>query len=215
LQDNYNSLDNLETTFAKSTVTQERVSLVASHMYKQYLQYNSALSFGYQTFLEINKEVEIIADIMKQSFAVRNIPTQHIFVEKDAKDPTVIMFNILWHKISFSVRSNLIPTSLPRENGKPPILSYRIMAVNGNYNELLKNVDKNNTELDILLEQEIASLFIPSEKTQPAIMTFRRLANKELSLSSVDASREFVLKVLETVCGGNIYHKFCDRKQLF
>ena len=60
-----NSFDNLETTFGKSTVTQERVSLVASHMYKQYLDLNNAVNNGYRAFMEINKELEIIADILK------------------------------------------------------------------------------------------------------------------------------------------------------
>jgi hypothetical protein len=210
MQDNYKSFDNLETTFGKSSVTQERVSLVASHMYKQYLDFNNAATNGYQAFLEIHKEVQIIADLLKHSFAARNIPTQNIYVETDSKN-TVIMLNVLWHKISFSRRSNLQPQALPREMGNVPFLSYRIMAFKGNYNELVKNTDKE--EMELFLENEVASLFIPAEKTQHAIMTIRHLANKELTLSSADASKEFVLKVLESVCGGGIYHEMSNRKQ--
>ncbi|MBR1753252.1 hypothetical protein IJ732_00300 [bacterium] len=207
MQDNYQSFDNLETTFGKSSVTQERVSLVASHMYKQYLDFNNAANNGYRAFLEIDKELQIISDLLKQSFAARNISTQNIYVEKDSQTQmTVVMLNVLWHKISFSIRSNLQPKALPREIGAP-MLSYRIMAIKGNYNEIMKNADKTKDETETLLENEVASLFIPAEKTHPAIMTIRHLANKELPLSAVDASKEFVLKVLESVCGGGIYHE--------
>lgn len=202
-----NSFDNLETTFGKSTVTQERVSLVASHMYKQYLDFNNAVNNGYRAFMEIEKELEIIADILKKSFAARNIPTQNIYVEKDSeKQTTVVMLNALWLKISFSIRSNIQPTALSREQGAP-LLSYRIMAIKGNYKEIMDSADKKQDETSIMLDNEVASLFIPAEKSQPSIMTIKYLANKEFPLSSVDASREFVLKVLETVCGRGNYHK--------
>ena len=206
MQDNYKNFDNLETTFGKSTVTQERVSLIASHMYKQYLDFNNAVNNGYNTFLEINRELQIIADLLKQSFAARNIPTQNIFVETDSQKSVVIL-NVLWHKISFSIRSNLQPQALPREIGNQPLLSYRIMAIIGNYNELIKNTDEE--EMKVLLDNEIASLFIPPEKTQPVIMTIRKhlIPNKEIPLSSIDASKEFVLKVMELVCGGGILHE--------
>jgi len=209
LQDNYKSFDNLETTFGKSSVTQERVSLVSTHMYKQYLDFNNAATNGYQAFLEINKEVQIIADLLRQYFSARNIPTQNIYVETDSKN-TVVMLNVLWHKISFLIRCNLQPQALPRESGAP-FLSYRIMAIKGNYKELVKNIEKD--EMEIFLENEVASLFIPPEKTQHAIMTIRYLANKEISLNSADASKEFVLKVLESVCGGGIYHEMSNRTQ--
>ena len=213
VQDNYKSFDNLETTFGKSSVTQERVSLVASHMYKQYLDFSNSSSNGYRAFLEISKEVQIISDLLSQSFSARNIPNQNIFVEHDSQK-TVVMLNVLWHKISFSIRSNIQPQALPRDMGAAPIISYRIMALKGNYNELLKTAQKENKEeMEVLLNHEVASLFIPAEKTQPAIMTIRHLANKELTLSSVDASKEFVLKVLESVCGGGIYHEMSNRKQ--
>ena len=140
MQDNYKNFDNLETTFGKSTITQERVSLVSSHMYKQYLDFNNAVNNGYQAFMEINEEVKIVADLLKQYFSARNIPTQNIYVETDA-NKTVIMLNVLWHKISFSIRSNLQPQALPREMGAP-MLSYRIMAIKGNYKDLMKNTDK-------------------------------------------------------------------------
>lgn len=217
MQDNYKSFDNLETTFGKSTVIQDRVSLVASHMYKQYLDFNNAANNGYQVFMEINKEVQIIADLLKQSFAARNIQTQNISVQTD-DDKMAVMLNIMWHKISFSIRSNhpqgtlLYPQALERERGKNPMMSYRIMAIKGNYNELIKNSDKD--EMDILLENEIASLFVSADKTQPAIMTVRHLLNKELSLNIADASKEFVLNVLESVCRGGILHKMSgDIKQ--
>ena len=36
--------------------------------------------------------------------------------------------------------------------------------------------------------------------------------NREFFLNSSDASREFVLKVIETICGGGLYHEEGSRK---
>ncbi|RAI15962.1 MAG: hypothetical protein DKM22_00335 [Candidatus Melainabacteria bacterium] len=208
MHDNYESFDNLETSFRKSSVIQERVALVASHMYKQFLDYQHASLNANQTFLKMVDELQIVADSLRQSFSSRGITTQNIYVEVDTQK-TVAVINILWHKISFTSRCNYQPQALPREVGAP-MLSYRIMAVKGNYHELIKNAK--NDEMEVLLDHEVASLFVPAEKTQLSVMTIRHLGNKELSLSSIDASKEFVLKVLETVCGGGVYHEMGSRK---
>lgn len=210
MQDSYKNFDNLETTFGKSNVIQERISLVASHMYKQYIDDKKAEFNGLQCFMEIYKELQIITDLLKQTFASRNIPTQDIYVVTD-RDTKVIMLNIMWQKITFSIRSNIMPQSLQRET--TPMLSYRIMAIKGNYNDLMKNTD--DDEMEIMLRNEVASLYIPAENTQPAIMTIKYLLNKEFLLTPVDASKEFVLKVIELVCGGGIIHKTSPEKPQF
>jgi hypothetical protein len=63
-----------------------------------------------------------------------------------------------------------------------------------------------------LLEKEVASLFVPADKAQNSIFKIRHLSNREFFLNSTDASREFVLKVLETICGGGVYHEEGSRK---
>lgn len=43
-------------------------------------------------------------------------------------------------------------------------------------------------------------------------MKIKHLANREFYLNQVDAPREFVLKVIETICGGGFYHEEGARK---
>ena len=67
--------------------------------------------------------------------------------------------------------------------------------------------------MGILLENEVASLFVPPESNQNSIMKIKHMANRELYLNQVDAPREFVLKVIETICGGGFYHEEGARKK--
>ena len=63
-----------------------------------------------------------------------------------------------------------------------------------------------------LLDNEVASLFVPAEKNQNSIMHITQLDNRDFYLNQVDAPREFVLKVIETICGGGFYHEEGARK---
>ena len=119
--------------------------------------------------------------------------------------------NILWHKISFTTRCNFQPQVLYRENLNH-LFSTRIMAIKGNYNEIMLGVKDHKEEMARLLDEEIASLFVPAETTHNAILKIRHLGGRELPLNQTDAPREFVLKVVETVCGGGFYHEEGSRK---
>ena len=92
------------------------------------------------------------------------------------------------------------------------MFSGRIMAINGNYNELMEGISSRKQMMEILLEKEVASLYVPADKTQNSIFKIRHLSNREFFLNSTDASREFVLKVVETICGGGLYHEEGSRK---
>ena len=83
------------------------------------------------------------------------------------------------------------------------MFSGRIMAIRGNYNEIMAGVKDHDEEMVRLLDNEVASLFVPAETNQNCVLKIRHLANRELYLNQVDAPREFVLKVVETICGGN------------
>ena len=61
--------------------------------------------------------------------------------------------------------------------------------------------------MERLLENDVASLFVPAESTHNAILKINHLGDKEFPLNQADAPREFVLKVVEAVCGGGFYHK--------
>jgi hypothetical protein len=80
------------------------------------------------------------------------------------------------------------------------------MAIKGHYNDIMKGVVEPDKEMEQLRNHEVASLFIPAQNTQNCIMKITHLMGREFYLNQVDAPREFVLKVVETVCGGGIYH---------
>jgi len=86
------------------------------------------------------------------------------------------------------------------------------MAINGNYNELMDGIHSRNEMMEKLLEKEVASLFVPADKSQNSIFKIRHLSNREFFLNHQDAAREFTLKVIETICGGGVYHEEGTRK---
>lgn len=206
----YENFNNTETSFRKSSLIQERVGLVSTHMYKQFLDFQHATLNTTEIFSEMIDNLKAIAENLKQSFAARGITTQNIFVEHD-KDKSVVIINILWHTISLTTRCNFEPQALYRE-GAAPMFSGRIMAINGNYNELIEGMTNRSDIMKILLDKEIASLYVPADKAQNSIFKIKHLPNREFFLNSTDASREFVLKIVETVCGGGIYHEEGSRK---
>ena len=207
----YESFNNSETSFRKSTLIQERIGLVSTHMYKQFLEYQHATMNTTEIFSEMIENLKMIAESLKQSFASRGIASDNnIHVDYD-KEKSVVIINILWHTISLTTRCNYEPQALFRE-GNSPMFSGRIMAINGNYNELMEGAKTRHEMMERLLEKEVASLFVPADKSQNSIFKIKHLSNREFFLNSSDASREFVLKVVETICGGGLYHEEGTRK---
>ena len=210
LSQGYENFNNTETSFRKSSLIQERIGLVSTHMYKQFLDYQHATLNTTEIFAEMIDNLKAIAETLKQSFASRGITTENLYVEHD-KDKSVVVINILWHTISLTTRCNYEPQALFRE-GATPMFSGRIMAINGNYNELMEGIKSRSEMMQVLLDKEVASLYVPADKSQNSIFKIRHLANREFFLNSADASREFVLKVVETICGGGLYHEEGSRK---
>lgn len=208
---NFEKFDNSETTSRKSSLIQERVNLVSTHMYKQFLDYQHATVNTNEIFIRMIDNLQTVSESLKQSFSSRGITTQNIYVDTDPQK-SVAIINILWHKISFTTRCNHQPQALYRENGEH-LFSGRIMAVRGNYNDLMQGVKDHEDEMGRLLENEVASLFIPAEINQNSILKIKHLSNKEFYLNQLDAPREFILKVVETICGGGFYHEEGTRRQ--
>ncbi len=206
----YENFNNMETSFRKSTLIQERIGLVSTHMYKQFLDWQHATINTTEIFSEMIDNLKAIADSLKQSFAARGITAENIHVEYD-KDKSVVVVNILWHTISLTTRCNYEPQALFRE-GSAPMFSGRIMAINGNYNELMEGITSRHEMMQVLLDKEVASLFVPADKSQNSIFKIKHLSNREFFLNNADSSREFVLKVIETICGGGVYHEEGSRK---
>lgn len=204
MDNNFNSFDNLETSIRKSSVIQERINLVSTHMYKQFLEYQRSTMNAQETFVKITDNLLSTVDYLKQSFGARGVATDNIHYEIDSSK-SVLVLNILWHTISFTTRWNNQPQALYR-GVEAPMIAGRIMAIKGDFNQIIKNV-KEDDQLQAVLEQEVASLFIPSERSQNCIIKINHLGNKEFYINHMDAPREFLLKVIETICGGGIYHE--------
>ena len=200
---NFESFDNFETTAKKDVVIQERVELISAHMYKQFLDYQNSTVNTNKIFSKMIECLEIASNNLQQSFSSRGVSSQNIYTECDSVTGIAII-NILWHKISFTTRCNFQPQALYRDDGRH-IFSNRIMAVKGNYHEIIKEAKDREQEILKLLDNEIASLYIPPDQTQKCILKLKR--RQEYYLNQTDAPRDVVLKVIETVCGDCLYHQ--------
>ena len=200
----YENFDNTEMNFRKDALIQERVGLISTHMYKQFLDYQNATVHTVEIFNEIIEDLKIIIEALKKSFASRGVPTQNIYVDYDPQK-TVVSLNIMWHKISLTTRCNFKPQELYRDGGKS-LFSGRIMAIRGSFSEVTRGTDDKDEIMKRLLDNEIASLYVPVDKMQNSIFKIKTYPNREFFLTSQDSAKEFVLKVIEIVCGDPIYH---------
>ena len=197
------NFDDIETTARKSSVIQERMSLVSSHMYKQFLEYQQSMANTAILFDKMVENMSLTVENLKQSFVSRGIPSDNIYFDYD-KQRYIAVLNILWHSISFVSNMKDKPKALHREKDLP-LFSGRIIAIKGTIPELSNGY---NDEIEQkLLDLEVASLYVPADKTAKAIIKIRHLGNQEFYINQMEAPREFLLKVIETVCGGGDYHK--------
>ncbi len=200
MNDNF---DNLETTMRKSSVIQERMGLVSGHMYKQFLEYQQSSTNTLILFDKMVENMALTVDYLKQSFSMRGIPTENIYYKYD-RQMHIALINILWHSISFIFNTKDKPKALHREKDGP-LFTGRIIAIKGIIPELSQGYNEETEQK--LLDLEVASLYVPADKNGKAIIKIRHLGNQEFYINQMDASREFLLRVIETVCGGGNYHK--------
>ena len=201
---NFESFDNSETAVKKDIVIQERVELVSTYMYKQFLDYQHATVNMNEIFSRMIDCLNIVSENLKQSFSSRGVATQNIYTETDASKSVVIL-NILWQNISFTTRCNFQPQALYRDDGRH-IFSNRIIALKGNYNDIMQGVKDHEEEMTRLLENEIASLYVTPDQTQKCIFKIKH-SGQEYALNQTDAPRDVVLTVVETLCGFPLYHQ--------
>ena len=168
---NFESFDNSETAAKKDIVIQDRVELLSAHIYKQFLNYQHSTVNTNEIFSRMTDCLNIVSENMKQSFSSRGVTTQNIYVESDSMK-SVSVINIFWNTISFTTRCNFEPQVLSRDDGRN-IPSNRIMALKGNYNELMQGVKNHDEEMTRLLENEIASLYIPPDEAQKCIFKIK------------------------------------------
>ena len=187
----------------KKSSLNERISLIASHMYKQHKEYTEAAENTKKVFEKLLQNLEEIAAELQQSFVKRNLSATSVNCQIDS-DRSVGIINILWNSISFTTRGNTKPQALYRE-GASPLFAGRIIALNGNFYDA--SLDIQDQEYPDILECEIASLFVPADKTVPAILKVRHMGSEEFPLNQIDASKEFLMRSIEILCGGGIFHE--------
>ncbi len=210
MSENFKGLDSLDKTVRKSAVIQERMGLISSHMYQQFLDYKQSTANMLEAFDKIAENASMTIDYFKESFASRGMPTQNISLEHD-KSMHYIGLNILWHKLGFVTSYNDKPKALLRDDGSR-LFTSRITAFRGSFNDI--SAPTPEEFMTKLLELEVASLFIPADKTVSAIIKIKHLGDKEFRINQMDAPREFLLKVVEIICGGGDYHEESFRKTI-
>lgn len=177
--------------------------MLAGHMLKQLKEHELAVANTNALFEQLLMDLEELVLCFKNAFEGRQLDNQRAFTQIDA-DRSVGILNILWHTVSFTTRGNTRPQALHRP-GREPVFTGRIVAMHGNFGEFATTVD--SFDFSGLLEYEIASLFVPADKTSPAIMTIKHLGDEEHYFHQADASRLFLLKTIEMVCGGGFLHE--------
>lgn len=187
----------------KSSMIKERINLVSSHMFKQYKEHLEATSNTSQVFSRVLKDMEEITYQFQESFASRGVNHSYINCKTDS-DKSVGVVNILWHSLSFTTRGNTQPQALFRE-GMPPLFTGRILALNGDFHDAA--LDLMDQEYPDILKCEIASLYVPADVSSPAVMKIKHLGNEEFLLNQIDAPKQFLLRVIEIICGGGLYHE--------
>jgi hypothetical protein len=197
----YINLDPLD--FDPLSPVDDRLSSLVTTMHNQYNDYfHSAINTA-RVFENLLIELKEASAKLKAAMLQRGVNPAQIFHEIDA-DRSVGILNVLWHTISFTARNNTKPQCLSREDA-PPLLTGRIIALNGDFQDAA--LEFQDQEFPEILSCEIASLYIPADAKEQAIVKVRHMPDKELYYSQEEAAREFLFKILEVVCSGGLYHE--------
>ncbi len=197
------SKDNLVSASPKSALTKERLGMISNHMAKQLKEYNESTKNTNIAFANMLKVMEEVVDTLQKSFEEKGISPHQVAYSSDP-DKSIAILNILWHSISFTMRENIKPQALYRSDNAP-LFCGRIIALNGDFQKA--SLDITDIEYPDILNCEIASLYIPADKRSDAIMKIKHLGNIEYKINRTDCAREFLLKVIEIICGGGCYHE--------
>ena len=201
--DFFYSKDNKISSGAKSQIVRERLHLISAHMAKQLQEYEESTKNTNTIFSDMLKVMEDIVEIMKVDFSQKGLNPNQVSYYSDP-DKSVAILTILWHSISFTMRENIKPQALYRKENAP-LFCGRIIALNGDFQKA--SLDITDIEYPDILNCEIASLYIPADKHTDAIMKIKHVGNVEYSLNQTECAREFLLKVIEIICGGGFYHE--------
>lgn len=179
-----------------------RIDFMASHMFQQWKEHEEAQHYTSILFEQLLCQLEEAVVTFRHAFLQREVPIGGVYAKIDS-DRSVGILHLLWHTISFTCRGNTKPMALKRR-GKEPIFTGRIVATLGDYQDNIM-LSHNQDQTD-LLEDELASLYIPASPVQPVVMRLRH-SKEEFYCHQAEATQQFLLKILEAVCGGGYFHE--------
>ena len=191
MNNNYNNFDSPNSA-RNLPIIKERVSLISAEMYKRFCLYQHANENTGEIFAYMAQFTQDLIVNLKQSFAARNVATENIWSKIDTKYPAIIV-NILWNQYSFTMRCNFKPQVLYRE-GEVGMYTGRIMAVKGNYFDIINDAKTPDQEMAALLDNEVASLYVPDDKMKDTILKPKH-STTDYKIKQVDAGSEFPLKI--------------------
>ena len=198
---NFKEVNEFDYNLTKNS--ENRLETIISHLYQQHKEYISSTNNTSVIFEEMLNEANNIVNFIRKSIILRGLNPSQVFCEIDA-DRSVAILNILWHTISFTTRGNTKPMALYRKS-EPPLFTGRIIAFNGDFQDIA--LDMQNQQYPDMLSSEIASLYVPHDNKMPAIVKINHIPDKELYWNQKEAPKLFLLKVIEIICGGGIYHE--------
>lgn len=189
----------------QSSVEQERMSIVASHMYEQYNDYQNANHIAKGILDSIYENMKVTTDYFRQTFSSRGISSDDIYCTKDEATQSLLL-SILWHKIGFTMVFNDKPQVLENNVSRQRIICSRIVATKG---DCIKVINENPDSMaEKIRNIEVASLYVPAKRSMPCELRTIHLINElhPISIASEDAHKEFLFRVIEYVCGGGYVH---------
>jgi hypothetical protein len=180
----------------------KRIDFMASHMFHQLKEHEEAQRRTGVMFEQLLCQLEESVVTFQQSFLKREVPVGSIYAKIDA-DRSVGILYLLWHTVSFTTRGNTKPMAMSR-NGREPLFTGRIVALIGDYQDNVSSL--HSQDYPEVLEDELASLYIPASPVQPVVMKFSHKSD-ELFFNQGEATQQFLLKILEAICGGGFFHE--------
>ena len=181
----------------------KRVALLAGHMTHQSSLHERAVENTKQIFEELLDDLSVVCESFKSNFNHRDMETHRIYSEVDP-DRSIGVLNIMWHCLSFTSRGNHKPLAIAR-GGKEPLFTGRILAIRGDFHDLAHTYE--TFDFTDLLPFELASLYIPPDPLEPAMMRVPHLGGEESLLEQSTAGRLFLMKTVEMVCAGGFLHE--------
>ncbi len=139
---------------------------------------------------------------MLSAHKITHLPERSVHTSVDG-DRSVGMASILWHHLSFTVRSHTRPYAIiDPNNPNKQLLCGRILALNGDFAILTE--DNPLHDVPELLEHEVASLYVPAQgDCSIALVDDEAL----IPCSEDDVASLFVEHCLLMACTGDILHE--------